>query len=141
MAKLDVINDMPTRQSTSEQWKLWHEAIRKEFGRDRANNLWLDAWEMRGNNEANDEQLRGYLLKQGISLDKDWQDAAVDFGSSVVGGIGDVFGSIRRNMMIVAILILVIVAGVLLAVIRNPQLIQQAASLHPAGRAAKLSKL
>lgn len=138
--KVDVINDIPSRDSASEQWKLWHEALRKRFGRSRANNLWLEAWQRRGDDEANDEELRGYLLKQGISLDKDWKDAAVDFGSDVITGVGDVFGSLRRNMMIIAILILVIVAGVIYAAIKNPELLKTAASLHPAGRASKLLK-
>ena len=140
MAKpLDVVDDMPTRSSTSEQWKLWHQAIKKEFGRDRANNLWLDAWEMRGNTEANDEELRLYLKKQGISLEKDFSDAVVDFGAGIVEGIGDFYESIRRNMMIVAILALVIVVGVLLALIKNPELVKTAISLTPAGRAGKIS--
>ena len=138
--KVDVIQDIPSQESQSEQWKLWHEALRKRFGRDRANNLWLEAWQRRGDDEANDEDLRTYLLKQGIRLDKDWKDAAVDFGSGVVTGVGDIFGTIRRNMMILAILVLVIVAGVLVAILKNPELLKTAVSLHPAGRASKLLK-
>ncbi len=141
MAKtLHVINDLPSRYSTAEQWKLWHEALKKEFGRDRANNLWLEAWQQRGDNAANNEELRTYLAKQGVNLDKDWQDAAVNFGAGVVGGIGDVFASIRRNMMIMAIIALVIVVGVLFALMKNPELIKTAVSLTPAGRAGKLAK-
>lgn len=138
--RLHVINDMPTRSSSAEQWQLWHKAILTEFGRDRANNLWLEAWEKRGNNQANDEELRAYLQKNGISLDKDWQDATVDFAAGVVGGLGDFIGNIQRNIMIVGILVLVIIAGLLVAVAKNPELLQQAASLTPAGRAGKLAK-
>ena len=140
MAKtLHVINDIPSRYSTSEQWKLWHEALKKEFGRDRANNLWLEAWSKRGDNDANDEELRTYLAKQGVSLEKDWADAAVDFGAGVVGSVGDIFATIRRNMMIMAIIALVIVVGVLLAVMKNPELVKTVASFTPAGRAGKLT--
>ena len=133
MSRVDVIKDIPTISSTAESWEQWYRALKADFGRDRANHLFTEAWLKRGSDAANTEELRAYLLKQGITLEADWKDIAVGFSKSVVGGVGDYFDALQRNLMIVGIIILVIVAALIYAVIKNPEL---ALSLTPQGRVA-----
>ncbi|MGB3548325.1 MAG: hypothetical protein WBA17_15235 [Saprospiraceae bacterium] len=134
---IDVIDDIPKEHSSAEHWEQWYRSLKEDFGRDRANYVFMLAWERRGSDAANTEELRAYLARQGITLAADWKDIAVDFAGGVVNSVGDYFGTIRRNLMIVGIIALVIVAGIVYMILKNPEL---AINLTPQGRALGMAK-
>lgn len=137
---IDVLYDMPTKFSSAQSWQLWHKALKSKFGRDKANYTFLEAWQRRGSYAANNEALRLYLKKQGIILDADWKDAAIDFAGNPFG-IVDYFTSMHRNMMIAGIVLLVVFLVMVIQVLRNPQgAISLMEMATPVGRAAKLAR-
>lgn len=137
---IDVLFDMPTKTSSSEQWLMWHKALKKEFGPDKANHTFLEAWKKRGNDTANDEPLRLYLQKQGVKLSADWKDAAIDFAKNPFG-MGDFIDAVQRNLMIVGIVLLVLFVGIVWRVLANPEgAISLASNFTPMGRAAKMMR-
>ena len=106
-------NFIPSKESSSTSWITWHKALKSAIGKDDANVLFKKAWDQRGTDDANDEELRAYLAKQGITIDKDFTEAVIDVVTSPLDllsfgkDIGKVmiYGSIVFVFLIMAVII------------------------------------
>lgn len=113
--KADVISGMPPYNSQAENWIQWHQDLKSNFGKKIANGLWLKAWRIRGNSNANTSDLRKYMEKQGVKISGSAWDSIVDVGV----GVTDAFGSIFQVGKVVGISLGVIVIGGLAMVVYN----------------------
>ena len=104
--KANPVNTIPTKASKSEGWIAWHKALKQNFGKKKANALWVKAWSLRGTSSANTNDLRAYLSNQGITIDKTSWDSIVDAGQDAKESMGDIlqFGKIA-GIVVVAIVI------------------------------------
>jgi len=89
--KVNVVDAIPTYNSTTDAWIQWHKELKSNFGKKMANNLWLKAWKIRGSSKLNTSDLRSYLDKQGIKLDTNAWDNIVDLGGGITDFIGNTF--------------------------------------------------
>ena len=105
--KVDVVDSIPSYNTTPLAWIEWHKGLKSNFGKKMANSLWLKAWRIRGNSKTNTSELRTYMESQGIKLDTNAWDKVVDFG----GGISDTIGSTFQAGRIVSISLGVIIIG------------------------------
>lgn len=86
-----VIESIPDFGDKSEKWITFHEDLKSNFGKKTANSIWVKAWALRGNPDANNGDLRDYLEKNNIKIDKSNWDSVADFGSDVTDFFGDAF--------------------------------------------------
>lgn len=86
-----VINSIPPFNAKSEQWIQFHKDLKSNFGKKVANSIWVKAWGLRGNTDANNTALRDYLGKNNIKIDTNAWDDIQDFGSDVTDFFGDIF--------------------------------------------------
>ena len=118
--KVNVVDSIPTYNSTTDAWIQWHKELKSNFGKQTANNLWLKAWKIRGSSKLNTGELRTYLSGQGIKLDTSAWDKVVDLG----GGIGDFIGNYFQAGQILTISLGVIIVGgvgmILYNIAKNP---------------------
>jgi hypothetical protein len=82
---------IPSYNAKSEDWIVWYDSLKSNFGKKIANQLWLKGWGIRGNNTANDRTLREYMRKNGINITEGAWDKIVDLGGDVTDFVGDVF--------------------------------------------------
>lgn len=126
--KANPVKTIPTRSSKSEEWIAWHKALKQNFGRKQANILWVKAWSLRGTSSANTNDLREYLSKQGVVIDKSSWDSIVDSGADV----GDFLGNFAKAGQIASIAIVAIIIGgsamLIYNVVRQPVKSAQAAA-------------
>lgn len=91
MALINPCDIIPTHSSKPEQWIEFHRALRDNFPKKIANQLWVQVWAKRGDSAANTSDLRDYLTKQGIIIDKSAWDSIVDTTEDVFDFFGDFF--------------------------------------------------
>jgi|TARA_Y100000114_G_scaffold157153_1_gene187469 hypothetical protein len=86
------IRNIPSFTSSDNAWILWHENLKKVFGRKKANALYVANWDAQrgGSSSANTSKLRKYLEKNGIKISGGVIGDTGDF----FGGVGDYFGDI-----------------------------------------------
>ena len=97
---------IPTNQSSFSTWIEWHKSLKNCVGKSNANQLWMMNFdkEMPGDTV----ELREYMEKQGVQLDRDVIDRLTDTGKGVFDFIG---GSIDFGSTISKIIVLIIVGG------------------------------
>jgi hypothetical protein len=71
--KARVIESIPSKTSSAAIWKEFHVQLKDNYGKKQANAVFSKSWELRGGKGANGNtnELRTYLEKQGITIDKD----------------------------------------------------------------------
>lgn len=124
--------DVPNKKSNALTWITWHEAMKSSFGKKNANYLFSRAWNKRGgvSSVANTSDLREYLKKNGISIDKDWTASIIDTTGDFTDFFGDIF-NVGKYAGIAFTVILVAGVGMLVYnVAKDP--------IKAAGAAAKL---
>ncbi len=86
--------DVPNKKSTALDWISWHTLLKRNYGKKNANYLFTKAWNKRGGvkSPANTSDLRDYLKKQGIQIDKDWTASVVDTAGDLADNLGDFLG-------------------------------------------------
>jgi hypothetical protein len=61
---------LPTLQSTSQYWIDWHSYLKRELGKEGANDTFMRAWQQVGqNSNANNAELRAYAKTQGMNIE------------------------------------------------------------------------
>ena len=87
---VDRIRNLPTNTDSDNVWIEWHNALKKVFGRKKANALYVVNWDAQNgyNSNANTTNLRKYLKKNGLEISGGFTGGIKDFGS----GVGDYFG-------------------------------------------------
>ena len=87
---------VPTPNSSSQNWLVWHQNLVRCFGRQGANALFVDAWDRYGrtNPDAFSTSLAQYLQGQGIDIGESFGQKAQIFGANLVGSVGGFFNAI-----------------------------------------------
>ena len=130
--------NIPNKSSQGSDWKQWHEVLKSNFGKKEANALFLKAWRKQGDTStANTHELREYLGKTGIDIEKGILSSAYDTGAGVVDNIGSI---LNVGKYVVYAIVFVAVGGaamIIYNVAKNPIGAAMAASkFTPAGAAA-----
>ena len=88
-----IIRRIPTRNQSDQIWIAWYDALRKEFGRKKANQLYIANWDSQNgdDSDANTSTLRTHLEKYGIDVSGGVLGGIKDFGLGTAGFIGDYF--------------------------------------------------
>lgn len=85
----DPVENIPTPASTQEEWISWYKTLKSNFGKQNANALWIKGWKKYGGSPAaNTNDLRTYMEKQGIKIDKDAYQSVLDAGVGLVDFVG-----------------------------------------------------
>jgi hypothetical protein len=89
--KARVIESIPSKSSGTAVWKEFHIQLKDNYGKKIANAVFVKAWEMRGgiDSPANSSELRQYLEKNGISIDKNGLATIIDSVTGIVDYFGD----------------------------------------------------
>ncbi|WP_250632104.1 hypothetical protein [Rhodoflexus caldus] len=105
---------IPAFDSSSARWIEWHKALKKAVGKDEANALFIEAWELRVGKQAGnaDSDLRGYMRSQGVEMaatrwEKLYDSASTGFDFLAKIGITVGTGVLIFRVVIPAILSLV----------------------------------
>lgn len=87
---VDRIRQLPTYNDSDIVWIEWHKALKKVFGRKKANALYSLNWDAQNGykSDANTSKLRDYLDDNGLKISGGVLGDTKDF----FGGIGDYFG-------------------------------------------------
>ena len=105
--KIDPVSAIPQYNSGFEEWISWYDSLKQNFGKKQANALWVKAWKIRGNSSANTNELRSYMKKHGVTIDKSSWDSIVD----TTVAAGDFFGTTIGVSRFLGITLGVIVVG------------------------------
>lgn len=84
--------NVPTKTSRGDDWMNWYDSLKTNFGRKKANELFVKAWRYRGSTSANTSALRDHLEKEGgLKVQGSTLDDLVDMGGDVADFFGDIF--------------------------------------------------
>jgi len=137
--KINPTTNIPTENSTDFQWIGWHKALKQRYGLKTANTLFLEAWRERNNSSANTTNLRNYLTKNKINVNKSAWDYVADFGDDTGDIISGFFGFGKFITYSLVIILLVGIAMVVLWIGRNPaQAVSTGVALRTGGAMGKL---
>ena len=125
MSKAICLN-IPGVNSSGAQWISWHKALKSCVGKKNANQLFVMQYD-KVNYDANLE-LREYMRGQGVDLDRDVLDRAVDFGSGVYSWAGGVFEIGSGISIILVVMILGSVGYLLNNIGKDPETAVRAGS-------------
>jgi hypothetical protein len=118
--KADV-TQIPTSSDQSATWLLWFKSLQSEFGNQTACMLFLKAWKTRGGEKQNSADLRAYLSKYGVDIDKSIWDATVDLGEGVVDKISGFMSIGKYAIYAVGGILVLGLAGMVFQIVRKPE--------------------
>ena len=143
--------NLPTEFSSAAQWKQWHVSLVSCVGRDAANSLWIQLWDVKGRTSTNayDASLSQYLQTQGVALEESGGEKVARNLSDLGDWIGGGFKFSRGVMFVLVGGVSIAFIILLFNLIVRPEkaaktinTIGSAAMLaHPAGRAIGGAKL
>jgi hypothetical protein len=131
----NIIAAIPDKKSTDQYWITWHQTLKQNFGKTKANEAFLVAFAYRGGSGAKTADLFNYGKSQGMNLDTNLLGDAERIINGVKEGVSGVFGKLGRifkigetAVVIIIILILIPVFMLLFNIARNPNAAIGAAS-------------
>ena len=114
----------PPRQNWScEEWLHYYQALKKATGKTNAQSNWVKAWKNIGVHSnasqcSNDVNFYGPMLKEGINTSTGDLDNLYAKFKQEATNIGDIY----KTIWIVSLVVIgIIVVGLALAIVRNPQ--------------------
>jgi len=121
MDKQTILN-IPNSHSTSATWIEWHKALRREFGKKKANYLFVQAWDKRAGagSDASTNELREYMKDNGVTLDTTTLEDIGDTAISVKDFFGDIFEYGKIAGLVVGGMVIVSLGMILFNVAKNP---------------------
>jgi len=138
MAATTIVN-IPTQASDSAAWISWHKSLKGAFGRKKANEIFLAAWNKRGSaiSLANTSELRDYADKNGFVIEGNVLTNITDAGSDVLDFMSDIFVVGKYAALGLGIFLGVATISLAVSIFRNPyKSARTAAAFTPVGRAA-----
>jgi len=112
---------IPNATSDSQYWIKWHTEVKRKYGKNVANELFMVAWTKFRNAKANDSSFKEYFKKYGFNFKADNTWEAITEGVGNIGDfIGDTFGSVRTIAMVSGGILFGIVAIALFNIAKNP---------------------
>lgn len=87
----DAIRNLPNLNSSDNVWITWHTALKKHFGRKKANALFSANWDAKGGNSssANTSTLRSYMKKNGVEISGGFFGESKDKAIDIANFFGD----------------------------------------------------
>ena len=85
--------NIPTEFSSGAQWKQWHISLVSCVGKDAANSLWIQLWDVKGRTSTNayDTSLAQYMIGQGVALEESGGEQVARNMSDLANWIGGGF--------------------------------------------------
>lgn len=117
----------PNQSSQGSEWLAWYIGLKSNVGKQNANALFLMAWHKAGSSKGNTSELRDYLSKNGVDIDKGILSSLYDTGSHAIDSVESIFGVGRTALYIVGGILIVGLAGMVYQMVRRPQTIGQIA--------------
>mgnify|MGYP001590210215 CR=1 FL=1 len=138
MAKTSPILNIPNKSSEGSAWIQWHKVLKSNFGKKEANALFLKAWRMQGDTyKANTNELREYLGKNGIDIEKNILSSIYDTGDDILDSIGGLLNIGKYAAIAVGVIVIGGLAMAVYNIAKNPIGAAGAArKFTPAGAAA-----
>ena len=96
--------NIPGDRSSISSWIAWHKNLKGCVGKKYANELFLMAWDREG--LATTIELRAYMSKNGVDMDKTALNRITDFGSGVYNYFGGIVDFSSYMAMGVAIIVI-----------------------------------
>lgn len=95
--RVDPSKVIPTSEDTSENWIVFHKALKSWFGKSAANAYFLKFWNQRAGagTSADTHGLREYMESQGVDLTTDLKGEMTDLGMGIVDWFGDTANVLR----------------------------------------------
>ncbi len=118
--KANPVSSIPSRNSKAEEWIEWHKQLKSNFGKKQANALFVKAWKLRGSNSITTNEMRTYLTKNGINLEKSTLDIVVDKGSDITDYFGDMFNVSKYMGIGLAVVLLGGTSILIFNIAKNP---------------------
>jgi len=118
--KFNPIENIPRLESTQEEWISWHKSLKSNFGLQNANALWVKAWKKYGSPGANTNDLRTYLSKQGIEVNKDAWQSIVDKGVGISDYIGSYFQVAKYMGIALGVIVIAGIGMTIYNIAKNP---------------------
>lgn len=89
----EAIRNLPNQNSSDNVWIAWYDALKKHFGKKKANALFSENWSAKGGNSssANTTNLRSYMEKNGLEISGGFFGEAKDKAFDVADFFGDYF--------------------------------------------------
>jgi hypothetical protein len=115
-----VINSIPGFGAKSEQWIVFHKDLKSNFGKKTANSIWVKAWGLKGNSDANNSSLRDYLDKNNIKISTSRWDDVTDFGGDALDFFGDIFTVAKWGGIALGVILLGGLAMTVYNIAKNP---------------------
>jgi hypothetical protein len=118
--KADVVANMPQYNSKAENWISWHKDLKSNFGKKIANGLWLKAWRIRGGSDQNTSELRSYMEKQGVKIDKSVFNSVTDAGIGFIDGVGNFLQMGATASLVMGIVVVGGLGYIIYKAMKNP---------------------
>ena len=96
--------NIPGDRSSISSWISWHKNLKKCVGKSYANELFLMAWDREGLDHT--IELRGYMAKNGVDMDKSALNRVTDFGVGTLNFFGGMIDFSSYMAMGVAIIVI-----------------------------------
>ena len=89
----ELIRNLPNQNSIDKVWITWYDALKKQFGKQKANALFSANWDAKNGNGsvANTTDLRRYMEKNGLDISGGFFGEAKDRAYDVADFVGDYF--------------------------------------------------
>jgi hypothetical protein len=126
--KADV-TQIPTKGSQSAEWLTWYISLKSQFGKQVANQVFLKAWKTRGSESSSSHELRDYLSKNGVDIDKSIFDSVYDTGAGVVDKIGGFLNVGKYVVYFIGGIVVIGIVGTMITLFRKPELVGQVAGV------------
>ena len=126
---VNPVTDIPGAGAQAQDWINWFQAMDKSpISRANARVRFMNAWKIYGSSTANNEALRRYLRKKGISLEADWQDVVIEKAEGVLALPLKLVGGVNTAIVIAGVLVLALLIGIIMVVrkaMANPELLDE----------------
>lgn len=147
MATITIKNktwEIPESDSPCDQWRVYFDKLKKEFGHDNAKMIWLITWQKNGNlGCTTNTKFNTWLKRNEIDVSTAATRAVADvsqIGSNILGIGKGLTKAIQIGVPVTLGAVLLAILFMLFKTSRDSNLKDVATMATPAGRAAKLLK-
>lgn len=114
---------IPAKDSTSTSWIAWYKALKGSLGKADANIMFKKAWDLRGSDDANNDELRSYMKSEGVTIEKDLTESVIDVITSPLDFLkwgSDIGKTLIWGAIIFVFLVMAVVIYFLFNASKNP---------------------
>jgi hypothetical protein len=130
-----LISSIPDKNSSDQYWIQWHDTLKKQFGKEKANQAFIVAFAYRAGSSAKTKDLFRYGQSQGLDLETNLIgdagriiEGVKEKVSGITGKIGRILQTSKIIVVVLIILILIPVFMFIYKIAKEPTEVIQAAS-------------